>query len=159
MLEWARAFRTPAHDQGMLIDVPAVCAVKDRPFVLKFRETRGASGKSYRYERTLTEIGAEDGSLAALCLPASEMDWAGVKCPYCGSACAPIRCGRCNKLVCDGRVTVAAGTQYFRCADSCGASGAVTHTLTTIDGCPDSGGPRLLAPPAVMGQTPPKRFP
>lgn len=155
--EWTRTFRTPSRDDGMLIDVAMMCAATDRPFILKFRERRGASGKAYRYERTETEAEAEGGSPAALSVPAGEMDWNGITCPCCGAACSPIRCGRCEKLVCDGRVTTASGVQYFRCADSCGAGGLVHPTLTTINGSPDSGGPRLLAPPAAMGQTIPKR--
>lgn len=157
--EWTRTFRTPSHDDGMLIDVAMMCAATDRPFILKFRERRGASEKEYWYERTLTEFGAGGASPAALSIPVRGIDWIGITCPYCGAACAPVLCEQCNKLVCDGRVTRAAGADYFRCADSCGASGLIRHTLTTINGSPDFNGPRMLTPPAVMGQAPPKRFP
>lgn len=156
-LETARTFRTPSYDPGTLIDVAMACASTGYRFTVQFREVRGFLRTTYRYERTVTQGEAEGANPAALPMPACEMDWSNIMCPICGAVCGPIHCGKCDMLVCEGRVIQSAGQTYFRCMDSCAGSGLVTPTLTTINGSRDRNGPQLLAPPAVMGQTLPKR--
>lgn len=156
-LETARTFRTPSRDPGTLIDVAMACAPTGYRFTVQFREVRAFMRTTYRYERTLTQGETEGANPAGLSIHACEMDWSNIKCPVCGSACGPILCGRCNSLVCEGRAVQNAGSTYFRCTDSCGASGLVLPNLTTIKGTQDHSGQQLLAPPAAMGRALPKR--
>ena len=162
-LETARSWTTPAaraapKDEGVLL-VPMVCAAFDHRFVLKFRKKGGILGKAYRLEQVMTGLAASSESARALSIATNDMVWGGISCPHCSAVCRPILCGTCNQLVCDGRATEDASHLYFRCNNSCGASGSVGNGLTSISGSSAGDPPaqRLLGPPATTGQTLPKR--
>jgi hypothetical protein len=128
------ASREEPKDPAKVFNVPVICTQADRPFVLVFRETRGIFGTRYRLEKTVTDIGDGGTASSSLTIPVDSLDWSGIKCPHCRSQCRPIHCGRCQRLACDGRVTVKGDDIYFTCTPSCGERGWVRGSLQTVVG-------------------------
>lgn len=123
---------------GKLLNVPMICTVVDSAFALTFRTSRGLFGGRYKLDGIVKEVGAGEGASASLTVPVSSIDWSGIKCPHCGAACRPIRCGKCGRLACDGRVT--SGTPlYFQCSPSCGGGGLAAGKLETVTGSESRG--------------------
>jgi hypothetical protein len=121
-------------DTAKRLNIPVICTQADRPFVLVFRETTSVFGTRYKLETTLTMIGESGESSPSLTVAISSLDWGGITCPHCRARCRPIRCGQCQRLACDGRVTVTGDAIHFACAPSCGLSGWVRGSLETVTG-------------------------
>jgi hypothetical protein len=162
-LETQRTWRSPVTQatpkpDGPFLNVPMICASTDRPFVLRFRKKGGLFSKSYGLDSVVTELDSDGEALLGLSVPTDQMAWTNIRCPHCNALCRPIHCGRCEKLVCDGRSSESIAGLYFRCAPSCGASGPCGDGLTSIRGNAASGAPerRLLASPTAIAQTLPK---
>jgi hypothetical protein len=160
---WAKAVsREEPRDSSKFLNVQAICTRADRPFVLVFRETRGVFGTLYRLETTLTDIGDGGTASSSLTIPVDSLDWSGIKCPHCRSQCRPINCGRCQRLACDGRVTVKGDDIYFTCTPSCGERGWVRGSLQTVVGsegrrsAPAAAGNGFICGPATPSGNVPK---
>jgi hypothetical protein len=135
----------PPKDTGKLVNVPMICAVTDRPFLLMFREAGGFFNKRYDLQSVVADLGAGGTASSTLSLPVTALNWEGIKCPHCSGTCRPILCGKCQRLACDGRVRKAASFTVFACAPSCGMVGPIDATLETING---SEGGYAQRPPA-----------
>jgi hypothetical protein len=119
---------------GELLNVPLICTQTDRPFILAFRETRSVFGTRYKHKVTVTTVGEGGEAAPSLTVPIASLEWGGIKCPHCGAECRPIRCGRCERLACDGRVTRDGEDIIFACTPSCGSMGLVQGGLKTVTG-------------------------
>lgn len=110
--------RVPAA--GETFELSAVCAVHDRPYVLRY--IRQASGR-LRFVESLKLQPARAkprealaGGAAGQMLPLSEFESGEFPCPWCGAQDINGPCD-CGALVCGGRKR----NGLFRCRDSCGA--------------------------------------
>lgn len=150
-------------DSDKLFRVPVICTKFDLPFVLTFRDTRSVFGTRYKLDTTLTNIdeGSEASASASVTIPVSSLDWNEIKCPHCQAQCRPIRCGQCERLACDGRVTPDGDDTFFECAPSCGMGGWVRSALKTVTGSEGRRSvPSIAANPLVCAPaTPPANVP
>ena len=66
----------------------------------------------------------------------NEFDFSGFYCPHCGYNKSRhfVQCGACKEYVCGGRIIELSDTvATFQCTDSCGNSGIIQSTLSSIN--------------------------
>lgn len=140
-----RAIRCRCSDSGEFFQAIFVRRKDSGLFV--FEETRKvsngkAAGKAGRGSERPIDI--------------REFDYGELTCPYCGSD-GFIKCGRCKCFVCDLASERRDGSNYFRCAESCGSAGPTTE-LKTIEASKSAGpGPlQLTRQPSLLRITGPR---
>ncbi len=101
------------------------CAVKDKGFSVIME--RFDDKVPFTIASTVTEAGDSSGaSPAPRTLKASDVDFTGWKCPFCGDTGGTVSCQGCNTVICSGRVRREDGSRMFHCRDSCGLSSALS---------------------------------
>lgn len=81
------------------------------------------------------EHSVQNSNRAEKSFDASDFDWTGWFCPYCGHRDTFFQCGQCQELVCGRRVRqLQDGTLSFACHDRCGHTGKITGHIKSFKG-------------------------
>lgn len=111
-------------------------------FLAKYSTSHAFQIVSVSKEKSTPSSGCQDHSLqntnpTELLFDASDFDWTGWFCPYCGhrDTLVPfVECGQCKELVCGRRVRqMHDGTQSFACHDGCGATGKIEYHIKSFN--------------------------
>jgi hypothetical protein len=130
---------TPPQNPPSRLDLAAICAVTERPFILKFR-SKPSDGDVYVFEGIDTDIDAHEDlapAPAGTTVQADKLRWQGFsQCPICRVASGEvIKCTTCKRLACAGRVVEQGrGKRQFRCCESCGGSGPIGGLIKAFSG-------------------------
>ncbi len=169
---FARARNVPRlHPPGRTLDteggvkrfnLPMICARQSRNFALRFRKGKGRSESSWQFESAITDLAGAGEDAMSLAVPVESISFSRIKCPFCRSACAPIRCGRCQRLVCSGSIRKIGDHEFFTCVPTCGGSGIIHLGLSSVTGFENREAPRAgsralvcvpIKPPEVVPKT------
>jgi hypothetical protein len=125
---------------GELFELCCICAVEDRPYVLRYRRNRA---RKFEFVKAIRGEGwapllSEDRALScALTVPFDAFASFQFSCPWCGAK-SFVHCPFCDALVCDGRVR----NGVFYCRAICSASAPLSGRLTAVTGEDRSGAAR-----------------
>lgn len=115
-----------------MLELHCVCAVTDKPYVLRYRQSRDGKLQLAATEKLNggmppRKAAAGSSVSAAKAVPLSAIETLQFTCPWCGDISIN-RCDQCGGFVCGGRTT---GNRFI-CRPSCGATW-IGVPLDTLD--------------------------
>jgi hypothetical protein len=134
------------------VNIPFLCSVTGKAFVLQFRKNRYSGRCSYH--STIAAVADGNGpapDLEHYSLTDIPFDGS-ICCPHCKTSFAqgPIKCG--GHFVCQGGFDQR--TNFFKCCDQCGFAGQLNGGLKTISGSAAAALPARNAPPLLGAAKP-----